>query len=489
MQCFVGACYSGDIGERLDKGNFRDVNKMAHVFEVTWLASRCEEFFKKTTAELRYENYDYEEILYIFEEAMFMLTAIKKKDFVDVILENSLSQMTYSMFFVPRYLTDLAQCGKAHLDIIIEMCQEWNNVLITSLINHLKCKPELEMDENTRHVIKRINIKKCFENHRPLMNELFAIMEKIKNPSSEDFALILEILKLSSQTLAVVKQDFTPIPNLFLEFSMLVKYQNLDQIYSEFITSRWANIFILFDAVYSWIFDFFPPNEKESSDQLFQKIENIFLKLKQWHTWTPIPHDYLQKIVDIGEEGSGRTLKMTQMLLKNTELVTTDSKKYDRLSSTVDFRVEDFFEQGRDIYFVYDNKRSNCYRRGKCGVVARVTPAPTYSEQSFDIKLVINSDLYPNNIHLHEELVIGQTCHFTFDIINQGDTDRCHDGVISWCGKPFRDRSKRYWCWGTHKFFMEKDKIILDKNKFLWSVFWNCGRDARIRPVIYFSYS
>ena len=44
VQMFVDAAYSGS-GEGINRDIFRDINKIANVFEVDWLVGKCLEYF------------------------------------------------------------------------------------------------------------------------------------------------------------------------------------------------------------------------------------------------------------------------------------------------------------------------------------------------------------------------------------------------------------------------------------------------------------
>ena len=45
VQCFLEASYSGTLKD-ISKLNFRDLNKIVHVFEVTWLIEKCLSTFR-----------------------------------------------------------------------------------------------------------------------------------------------------------------------------------------------------------------------------------------------------------------------------------------------------------------------------------------------------------------------------------------------------------------------------------------------------------
>ena len=50
VDCFIEASYTGEL-ESVNRDNFRGVNKMAHVFDVSWLKKKCLEYFSSLVAE------------------------------------------------------------------------------------------------------------------------------------------------------------------------------------------------------------------------------------------------------------------------------------------------------------------------------------------------------------------------------------------------------------------------------------------------------
>ena len=65
--CFLVTRYLGNL-KNISKAIFRDVNKIANVFEVTWLADRCFEYFKSLTDVVKEDNIA--DQVFVFEEAM-----------------------------------------------------------------------------------------------------------------------------------------------------------------------------------------------------------------------------------------------------------------------------------------------------------------------------------------------------------------------------------------------------------------------------------
>ena len=85
VDCFIEASYTGEV-EALNKGNFRDVNKMSHVFQVSWLVARCKEFFVSYVDTLHSES-DYSDLLFAVDEAVYLQSAMKKNDFWNLVIK------------------------------------------------------------------------------------------------------------------------------------------------------------------------------------------------------------------------------------------------------------------------------------------------------------------------------------------------------------------------------------------------------------------
>ena len=74
VQLFVDAAYSG-TADGISKELFRDTNKIAHVFEMTWLGEKCAKYFASVAKSVKKPSY--EELLYLFEEAGFVYESLK----------------------------------------------------------------------------------------------------------------------------------------------------------------------------------------------------------------------------------------------------------------------------------------------------------------------------------------------------------------------------------------------------------------------------
>ena len=160
VDCFVEAMYSGEV-DKLEKGNFEDVNKMAHVFDVSWLTKRCIKFYN--TDVLQFENTSYNEILFACEIASRAHYILKQSFYVRLFVRNIAAREISKPIFLQRYMADFAELSKRQIDMSLAVAGNDSNLVITSLITHVartcKCKT---IDENSLYMFFSILMSRYF---------------------------------------------------------------------------------------------------------------------------------------------------------------------------------------------------------------------------------------------------------------------------------------------------------------------------------------
>ena len=100
VRLFVDAAYSG-TAEGITRDTFRDINKIASVFEMTWLTEKCAEFFTEVVDSINAPSYT--ELLYLFEEAGFVFEKLKIKDYLNVTIKK-IELVKWKQEFIDKYL-------------------------------------------------------------------------------------------------------------------------------------------------------------------------------------------------------------------------------------------------------------------------------------------------------------------------------------------------------------------------------------------------
>ena len=133
VDCFIEASYSGEI-EAVNLSNFRDVNKMSRVFNVSWLVARCLEYFVSYLGKLDSES-NYADLLFAVEEAVYLVSVVKDRDFLKLVIEkmSSISDVSRNSF-IKRYLCDLEQSSKQKIDACIAIVKSDVHVIIELLL-------------------------------------------------------------------------------------------------------------------------------------------------------------------------------------------------------------------------------------------------------------------------------------------------------------------------------------------------------------------
>ena len=183
VDCFVEAMYTGEI-ETLEKGIFEDVNKMAHVFEVNWLTKRCVKFFE--TDVLNFEEESYEEILFACEIASRSHYNLKQSKLMSCFVRNVAFTSISKPIFIQRYL--------GRIDTALVICRKDLNIISSCLISYISLTLDCEeLDENSRYLLQKLDIKKFSHNYPTQFNELTYILTDVsKRSESRELKEVLD---------------------------------------------------------------------------------------------------------------------------------------------------------------------------------------------------------------------------------------------------------------------------------------------------------
>ena len=482
VRCFLEASYSGSL-IKISKLLFRDLNKMAHVFEVSWITEKCFDFFKLLLDNV--EDDDFTNQLYLFDESVYIFEHLKNKTFIAATIKKFRSIKNCTENFVTQFLEDISTCSAKNLDVLLEMSDELT--LVKVLINNLK-KGKSSLDQNCRRILETLNFATCSPAEEPHFQELLELLQDIENPSTDDYRLIIKLFRQSKGLSSKTKTaQFVVLTNLFNRFEQLDNYKTLDELMTFLLNSPLVkNFYMFFDALDNWLFEQFGTVSTEGlPDITAQSLEDAVIN----RGWVPLAQDY------VSSKGLPHIKTLTRTLLQNPSQALITSENYHRMTSITDYTPDEFFNRNHDIKFKFDqNWNSNlCLRPGECGVILSVTGVSSLNvpDNSFNIQLVNDPKLYPDDIHLHEDRFNykPENLHFAIDVIDIYG-HYYFNFPVTWYNKPFKDKSKTHWCWGAHRFYKLQDLdksednfVEFEEENYAWVWYW--GSTARIRPVLF----
>ena len=442
VDCFIEASYTGEV-DAMNLDNFRDVNKMSHVFDISWLSARCEKYFVSYLDKLDSDS-SYPDILFAVEEAVYLMSALKKRDFLNLVVKkmSSISAGKRSTF-VEKFLSDLGGLTKVHIDVSIAIVKSDVHILVNVLIAHLEKQGLDSLDDNSRYILQNVNLSMCYSNRNDIHAKLFLTLEKFENICKEDFQLCLHLLKDSTS-----KRLNSASP---VQLFCLQEYWNLSfsasfekMASSESVT----NLYIFFDGLYTKLrqADHVPDLEIASS------IIDRIIAVKESRGWGNMAYDYVDKIFSSSHGHS----KLAELVKESEKLVT----KTDELNKSIKIcEYNNCTEFAQNVF-------------QKDGDVRFRVPYPELAEQKF--MLSINSmekndpDTFCmawNSLRDIDDQSNVPKFHFAFER-HWDDENKFKTLPISWCGKPSCDMTKEFWNWGYIRFHSNSN-VTLSKDSAL----------------------
>ena len=192
VNCFIDAAYSGEM-VKISKENFRDVNKMVHVFDVAWMVEGCLEFFKGMVASLSGDDCD--EISLVLEEAEYFFTTMKDCEFQDLAIEKietfTVKQRSDSV--MARYAYRMGDLTDNELDNLIEIAGD-DTSIIAKLLREYLPKLSSGLDDNTRYILQNMDLVEDSEEFEAVMEDIFDCVQAVQGISLVDMRMVFTSL-------------------------------------------------------------------------------------------------------------------------------------------------------------------------------------------------------------------------------------------------------------------------------------------------------
>ena len=238
VDCFVEALYSGEVN-KLEKDIFEDVNKMAHVFDVSWLTKRCIKFYK--TDVLQFENTSYNEILFACEIASRAHYILKQSHYVRLFVRNIAAREISKPIFLQRYMADFAELSKRQIDMSLAVAGNDCNLIMITLVSHvtktLKCK---NLDENSLYLLQNFKVEKFRQDFPGHFNETAYFLAEVA-----DVMATSEVKEIVKKFVEPNKSGVTPSSST----DNIVKISETDEDFHENDWEEYAAVAVQTDDV------------------------------------------------------------------------------------------------------------------------------------------------------------------------------------------------------------------------------------------------
>ena len=402
VQLFVDACYSG-TAEGITRDIFRDINKMANVFEVSWLADKCAGYFKEVADSVKTPSYT--ELLYLFEEASFVFENLKTKDYLNITFEK-IAMLRWKQEFIERYLENAERLTTQKLDMVMELAGSEVNCIVQTLTNQLAEMLKVQgpnLPVSSEYLLNNCCLYFCKKSDRVLFDRLFDVLGGLPDERMRwTFELHRKSLIKRDHNAAeasgssLTMSSCNKIPNLYhdLNFDMTFN-QLLDWIsVSEKVTS----LLMAIEAFQIWEFNRryikTPIMHISLSDE--QKLHRRLSEIVEQRGWLHLPPDFKKTILISRFEISSLC---TQNNYKDTKGSLTVIDAID----PCDHKPLSFLS--KDAKIVYRFKHPSvlsCNLPGCCGFILKTVPS---KGSLWTLKLCTEKEEYLNEpVHYHSEV-------------------------------------------------------------------------------------
>ena len=193
VRYFADAAYSGETPP-ISRDMFRDINKMSHVFKVTWLAGRCSLLFADIAEAIK--NLHYQEMVFLFDEAYFSFAKLKSRDIVKIAFDEIWSANGEEEF-IPRYIKEnLHTLSHQQMDLIMELTGATNVQYVvkpvTQYLEDCLSKEDRDVSDNYKYLLDESDLYLCQQNTPTIAEKLFDVLEQVCS-SPEDLKWVFQL--------------------------------------------------------------------------------------------------------------------------------------------------------------------------------------------------------------------------------------------------------------------------------------------------------
>ena len=469
VKVFVDAAYSGTV-EGLNKELFRDVNKMGNVFEVSWLAGECAQYFSEITDSV--ETVSYPEFVYLFEEAAFVFEHLGTKDFLKLAIKR-ITELGWKQQFIDKYLKNADILSTKKLEMVIELAGEQVSCVVKTLCSQLSDQLNNQrtfvLPDYCKYLLDNSDLHSCKQSDPVLFEQLFDVLEKL--PESVSNLKWMHQLYRGSINSSKRKIDYTDeanssetvsesndIANLYLDFDYNMSY---DELLDWITTSETVqNIFMAIEAVWAWTF-YQGYNIDDPFDLDFSELSLYLAFIQENRGWKLLPHSFVNVRVELSlldTETEDFNFDCSRFC-HSPEAITPSSVFIDCIETCASNPLSLLSKDARLIFHFKPPSLSHCDLPGECGFILKTVPRLAGLLNKLTL-CVEKEDYLHESVHFHEELR-AENMHVFFE---RRYNEKSYLHSLSWLGslidsKLYKYEQRHYFDW-----FAIMDNFIFQSN-------------------------
>ena len=486
VQVFVDAAYSG-TAEGITKELFRDINKIAHVFEMSWLVDKCADYFKLLVDSVKQTSQ--EELLFVFEEAEYMSEHLNKQDFLDLTIKK-IEIVGCKREFLEKYLKDAEKLSPKKLDTVIKLAGTDVHIVVQAVVNQLTelfkvQTTTLQLPKPYQYLLENSNLSLCRKTDKDLIEKLFdvlsslpdeymrwtfGLLRKFKQEDVTKFHKIETNAIKSKESLPVVKQSpqstsvgessrsqgKTVVDNAHQTLQHLGHTLDFEELKSLEDLVCWisasenvSSLMMAVEAIATWR-QFNINKIPKLRPIILSKLYTRLTDMADERGWPLLPNrlrGYQFRFGKFGENKHSGSF-MSQIyhsfvdsfylskLCQSSEKQPCPYVIFDSLTN-FKFPISFLENAGSKLVFHFEHPAvAPCKQLSDCGFILETAPKSNNDAKSFlDVRLCTDkNEYYKEDMHLHDDVIRVEKIQLCLNCTKYGENDLKFLIPLSWLG-------------------------------------------------------
>ena len=416
MFIFLAALEEGIIVDIRDD-DFREIHKLCKTFQVKWLVKHCQVWLKVKIDDMDCDT-GFEEKLFAFEECRYILNKWRENHFMNQFISKFLSLKDTE--FISQFLEDLENVKHQQIDLMLKLGGRNGKVFLEIILKSIEGKQSL--GENTKYLLKQLNLPLCFEQNESLYHEMFEKCSLLPQLQMEDQKFLLQLSLDTGKQVYRRKLPYSGTKTVFNLKSwrlILDKCQTLDDIVKLVEEGRDNNMFSLTELL--MIVASTGEISTETSKDFVKKMESLATSLIK------VSHDYIDMIITAvkssDKSDKSRVMELLEMI-KDSEILASQFETVPICAEESE-KIVDLESRWSSCRYPFQFQHPavrNCEMEGKCGFIIK-----DYSddEEGYTLQLTDESaDYEGTGLHFHPELRADDLFLYVMCSINKQNGSR-----------------------------------------------------------------
>ena len=411
----------------LEMDMFRELHKLAVVFEVVWLIDSSQAWLKgkMNTASIK------EEKIFLFDECWFIVDKLNNEFMMDQLIYVFAHKDNKSL--ISDYLSDISSLKSGQIDALLRLGGVDTDIFLHRILQNLEGKTELH--PNVKYLLDGINLAWSREKNEDLFLEVVDSVFYLPEISVADMRFVQKLMSDTARLVRSYKQERKTRTTLVLvaeeDFELYKSCNTINDVVKAVTDDRVTSMFRVVELLLH-VFMVNVPNNEEIN--IFLTHLEILCTKKQLQKVSRQFLDYFTTALNYSSRKNSKLLISLLNEIKNNNQLSTHNGnviiKCDKREEKQVTRM--LFNKHTECKYIYKFKHPlsvNCTETdSKCGFILRRSE----QEDNNTIELCTESDHYDNTeIHRHDN-ISAEDMHYYAILSGTCGSNRVTLPVVWW---------------------------------------------------------